>query len=59
MWLSPLENIGSACIFITFESRDKTCSKIEKPWFLLVQWVTKSVKMSGEMITILIYLSNN
>ena len=46
-------------IFITFESRDKTCSKIEKPWFLLVQWVTKSGKMSGKMIIILIYLSNN
>ena len=59
MWLSPLENIGSACIFITFESRDKTCSKIEKPWFLLVQGVAKRGKISGKMITILIYLSNN
>ena len=46
-------------IFITFESRDKECSKIEKPWFLLVQWVAKTGKMSGKMITILINLSNN
>ena len=29
-------------IFITFESRDKTCSKIEKTWFLLVHWVAKN-----------------
>ena len=46
-------------MFITFESRDRTCSKIEKPWFLQVQWVAKGGKMSGKMITILIYLSNN
>ena len=25
-------------IFITFENCDKTCSKIEKTWFLLVGW---------------------
>ena len=43
-------------IFITFESRDKTCSKIEKPWFLLVQWVAKCVKMSGKMIFLLIWV---
>ena len=29
-------------IFITFESRDKTCSKIEKTWFQLVYWVAKN-----------------
>ena len=46
-------------IFITLESRDKTCSKIEKPWLRLVQWVAKSGKMSGKMITILLYLRNN
>ena len=46
-------------IFIMLESRDKTCSKLEKPWFQLVQWVVKSGKMSGKMITSLIYLSNN
>ena len=46
-------------ILITFESRDKTCSNIENPWFLSVQWVAKSGKMSGKMITILINLSNN
>ena len=46
-------------IFITFETREKTCSKIEKVWFLLVQWVAKSGKMSAKMIIILIYLSNN
>ena len=28
-------------IFIVFESHDKTCSKIEKTWFLLVNQVTK------------------
>ena len=54
MWLSPLENIGSACIFITFESPNKTCSKIEKPWLLLGEWVAKNGKMSEKMITILI-----
>ena len=37
----------------------KTCSKIEKPWFLLVKWIAKSGKMSRKMITVLIYLSNN
>ena len=46
-------------IFIAFETRDKTCSKIKKAWFLLVQWVAKSRKMRGKMINILIYLSNN
>ena len=29
-------------IFIKFESRDKTCSKIEKTWFLLVNQVAKN-----------------
>ena len=29
-------------IFIMFESCDKTCSKIEKTWFLLVHWVANS-----------------
>ena len=29
-------------IFITFESRDTTCSKIEKTWLLLVHWVAKN-----------------
>ena len=33
-------------IFITFESRDKTCSKIEKTWFLLVKWVAKKKTVS-------------
>ena len=28
-------------IFITFKTRDKTYSKIEKAWFLLLQWVAK------------------
>ena len=31
-------------IFITFERRDKTRSKIEKTWFLLVLWVAKNSK---------------
>ena len=31
-------------MFITFESCDKTCPKIEKTWFLLVQWVAKISK---------------
>ena len=36
-------------IFITFESRDKTLSKIEKSLVsLLVQWVAKSSKVSGK-----------
>ena len=36
-------------IFITFESRDKTLSKIEKSHVsLLVQWVAKSGKVSGK-----------
>ena len=45
-------------IFIMFKTCDKTCSKIEKAWFLLLQWVAKSSKMNGKMF-ILIYLSNN
>ena len=36
-------------IFITFKSCDKTCSKIEKSWFLLIQWVVKiNKKMMNE-----------
>ena len=31
-------------ISITFENRDKTCSGIEKAWFLLAYWVTKNKK---------------
>ena len=46
-------------IFITFESRVITSSKIGKLWLLLIQWVAKSGKISGKMMTILIYLSNN
>ena len=46
-------------IFITFETRSKTCSKIENSLFLLVQWVAKKGRMSEKMIIILIYLSNN
>ena len=46
-------------IFITFKTRDKTCSKMEKAWFLLLQWVAKSSKMNRKMMFILIYLSNN
>ena len=45
-------------IFITFKSRDKKCSKIEKAWFLLLQWVAKGSKMNEKMF-IFIYLSNN
>ena len=45
-------------IFITFKTPDKTCSKIEKAWFLLLQWVARSSKMNEKMF-ILIYLSNN
>ena len=29
-------------IFIKFENRDKTSSKIEQAWFLLLQWVEKT-----------------
>ena len=46
-------------IFITFKTHDKTCSKIEKAWFLLLQWVAKSSKMNAKMMFILIYLSNS
>ena len=28
-------------IFITLESRDKSCSQIKKAWFLLVHWMAK------------------
>ena len=45
--------------FMIFKTCDKTCSKIEKAWFLLLQWVAKSSKMNGKMMFILIYLSNN
>ena len=27
-----------------FETHDRTCSKIEKTWFLLVPWMGKTVK---------------
>ena len=43
---------------ITFKARDKTCSKIEKAWFPLLQWVAKRSKVNRKMF-ILIYLSNN
>ena len=33
-------------IFFTFESCDKTCSKIEKPWFLLVHFVAKNSRVN-------------
>ena len=47
-------------IFITFETGDKICSKIEKNLVqFLAQWMRKSGKMSGKIIIILIYLSNN
>ena len=46
-------------IFTTFKTCDKTCSKILKAWFLLLQWVAKCSKMNGKMMFILIYLSNN
>ena len=46
-------------IFITFEPVIKQVQKYKKAWFLLVQWAAKSGKMSGKMIIILIYLSNN
>ena len=36
----------------------KHVQKIEKTWFLLLQWVAKSSKMNGKMMFILIYLSN-
>ena len=31
------------------ESRDKTCSKMEKTWFLLVDWVVKNSKMNEKI----------
>ena len=40
------------------QNSHKTCSKIQKAWFLLLQWVAQSRKMSRKMF-ILIYLSNN
>ena len=47
-------------IFITFETCDKICSKIEKSLVqFLAQWMPKSGKMSGKIIIILLYLSNN
>ena len=33
--------------------------KYRKAWFLLLQSVSKSSKMNGKMMSILIYLSNN
>ena len=43
--------------FHQVQTRDKACSKIEKAWFLLLQWVAKGSKMNGKMF-ILIYFSN-
>ena len=31
--------IAKLMTFITFKSLDKTCSDIEKTWFLLIHWV--------------------
>ena len=48
MSVSQQQQLGSLfcevkfVIFITFESRDTTCSKIEKAWLLLVHWVAKN-----------------
>ena len=36
-------------IFTTFESRDKTCSKIEKKLFLLVPRAAKNSKMNKKI----------
>ena len=33
--------IAKFMVFITFERRDKTCSKFKKTWLLLVKWVAK------------------
>ena len=41
-------------IFITFENRDKTCSKIEKNWFLLVHRVTKNSKMNKKILEVVV-----
>ena len=36
--------IAKFMVFITFERRDKTCSKFKKTWLLLVYWVAKKKK---------------
>ena len=41
LWQQLGQSKVNAKIFITFESHDKTCSRIEKTWFLLVNWVAK------------------
>ena len=46
-------------IFITFKTCNKTCSRIEIAWFLLLQWAAKSSKINGKMMFTLIYFSNN
>ena len=46
-------------VFITFETRNKIYSKIEKSLVSVSSMVEKSVNMSGKMIISSIYLSNN
>ena len=36
--------IAKFMVFITFERRDKTCSKFKKTWLLLVYWAAKKKK---------------
>ena len=38
-------------MILKFETRNKTCTKIAKAWFLLVQWVAKSSKMNSGFYT--------
>ena len=33
-------------IFMALETRDKTCLKTEKTWFLLVHWLAKNSKVN-------------
>ena len=42
--------IAKFMVFITFERRDKTCSKFKKTWLLLVYWAAKKKKKKKEKI---------
>ena len=43
--------IAKFMVFITFERRDKTCSKFKKTWLLLVYWAAKKKKKRKSRIS--------
>ena len=46
-------------IFITLKTSHKTCSKIQKAWFLLLQSVAQSRKMNSKMFLLIYWVITN